>query len=418
MATVMKYILPLFSLFALYAIFLVAHTNGLRGLARASIAAKILPDPTESLPLRTVYTGIEPVDRILVTLTTFFWTVFDGSNPSLLLYCICFAGAFGSAWVLVTLESWRRGNAWRVAALYVHLIHCTSFSFSVSDVLTGYSPFIFGIIAQLATFAVAAPLYCAFQLAVPSTSSRPNVHSIAVPRVVLLALPFVFVVGYAVPSGLMLLRSPDVVSVDRKQLIIAFWQPWPVYIAVLASLAYFLLSPFIGDGDGSSSSSRQSGARQWVSPLRRVYAFAFATAAIAHVVAWTVSLASAIVPVLFNERFVDALHPARVFGVSFPPLPSAAAARQVASVSEGVHVFLQWDFLIGATAVLLWAATLYVLAHRRILGSVSWVALGMKVGLLTLVAGPVATAVELVWERDELVIERDTRAVTGDKKSN
>lgn len=283
----------------------------------------------------------------------------------------------------------------------------------MTGLLLLYSPFIFGIIAQLATFAVAAPLYCGFQLAVSSTSSRPNVHSIAIPRAVLHALPFIFVIGYAVPSGLMLLRTPDVVSFDQKQIIIALWQPWPVYISVMATLAHFLLSPFTRNGN--SSSSRCSPALQMAPPLRRVYAFAFANAAIGHVAAWTVSIASAVVPVLFNKRFVDALHPARVFGVSFP---SSSSARRVVSVGEGVHAFLQWDFLIGSTGVLLWAATLYVLAHRQILGKVSWIGLGVKIALLVLVAGPVATAVELVWERDELVIEWDTKAVTGDKKSN
>jgi hypothetical protein len=118
MAMIMKYILPLLSLFALYATFFFSHANGSLELSHNSIESGHLPDLTKE-PLRTVYTGIEPIDRILVILGTFFWPAFDGSNPSLTLHSICFAGAFGSAWVLVMLEAWRRGNAWSIVALYV-----------------------------------------------------------------------------------------------------------------------------------------------------------------------------------------------------------------------------------------------------------------------------------------------------------
>lgn len=111
-----KLILPLLSVFALYAIFYFAEINGLHRLALEAIASKTLPGTKE--PLRTVYTGIEPVDDLLAGLTVFFWPATDGSNPTLTLHSVAFSGAFGAAWTLVTLESWRRGNAWTIAALY------------------------------------------------------------------------------------------------------------------------------------------------------------------------------------------------------------------------------------------------------------------------------------------------------------
>lgn len=110
-----KVVLPCLSAFVFYAIFYFAEINGLHGLAVKSITSRTLPGANE--PLRTDYTGIEILDRLLTVLTVFFWPAVDGSNPSLTLHSIAFAGTFGSAWILVVLEAWRQGNSWSLTAL-------------------------------------------------------------------------------------------------------------------------------------------------------------------------------------------------------------------------------------------------------------------------------------------------------------
>lgn len=114
----MKIVLPLLSVTTLYAAFYFAYINGLHGLALKSIESRTLPGRSD--PLRTVYTEVPLIDRLLTALTVFFWPAADGSNPTLTLHSVGFAGTFGSAWILLTLESWRRGNAWTIVALYVH----------------------------------------------------------------------------------------------------------------------------------------------------------------------------------------------------------------------------------------------------------------------------------------------------------
>jgi hypothetical protein len=103
------------NLFAIYAIFYFAWKNGLKEKADSFIESQILPDTATTLskghPMRTVYTGIEPIDRLLMVMGTFFWTVLDGSTPDLLLHSVIFSGTFGSAWVLLLLEGWRKGNS-------------------------------------------------------------------------------------------------------------------------------------------------------------------------------------------------------------------------------------------------------------------------------------------------------------------
>ena len=110
-----KLVLWSLSAFVFYAIYYYAHANGLRNLALSTIAAKRVPGGQHLL--RTEYTGIGKLDELLTTLTVFFWPVSDGSHPGLFLHSIAFSGTFAASWVLVSIESWRHGNKWTIAAL-------------------------------------------------------------------------------------------------------------------------------------------------------------------------------------------------------------------------------------------------------------------------------------------------------------
>ncbi|PWY86769.1 hypothetical protein BO70DRAFT_333206 [Aspergillus heteromorphus CBS 117.55] len=377
-----KLILPSLSAFTLYAIWYYAEANGLLGLAKASIARHTVPG--SNAPLRTVYTGLPQLDELLTTLTTFFWPTTDGSHPALTLHTLGFAGTFGSAWILITLESWRHGNAWTVAAF----------------------PLIFGLSAQTLTFAFAAPLYCALQLSVSPTAKSPTPDTIRIPRPVLRAFPWVFAISFIVPSGLMILPVSDTITTDLKQIFIALWQPFPAYISLLLTLVH-VGGPPLNRPDGTG--------RKDLRALRFVYAFAFAHTAINHLVSWTISLTTVFAPTVIAVPFREQLHPSLVFGI---PTPWTSPVLQVTSVAEGVHAFLRWDCLIGSAGMVVWASALYVAAHRAVLGCVGWGRLLVKVVLLGLVAGPVGAAVELVWERDELVLSEmgGVRRVAGEKK--
>ncbi|KAA8642034.1 hypothetical protein EYZ11_006445 [Aspergillus tanneri] len=367
---VAKLVLPALCLSVFYAIFYFGEINGLHRLALQSIESKTLPGSNQ--PLRTTYTGVEKLDELLTALTVFFWPTTDGNNEALTLHSLGFSGTFGSAWVLVTLESWRRGNIWTLPAF----------------------PAIFGLTAQVLTFAFATPLYCFVQLLSSISVRKPTPDNIRIPRAVLNAIPFVFIIGYIVPSTLMILPESEHVTADLKQIFIAIWQPWPAYVAILLTIANVLFSPFV------SNDYSIEGGRATLRALRRVYAFAFANAAISHLVSWIVSLATVAAPALFEERFRTTLHPLNVYDI---PLPWASPALQVQSVGQGVHAFLRWDYLIGSAGVLVWAISLYKSAHLSVYGKVGWFGLVVKTALLTVFAGPVGTAVELIWERDELV---------------
>ncbi|KAL2857289.1 hypothetical protein BJY01DRAFT_202555 [Aspergillus pseudoustus] len=380
-----KFFLPLLSLFVFYAIFYFGEINGANKLVFESIASKKLP--ASDATLRTVYTGIAPLDELLTVLTVFFWPTTDGSNLSLLVHSIGFSGTFGSAWVLVSLEAWRRGNAWTIVAF----------------------PMVVGLLAQAMTFAFAAPLYCAIQLFTSVTAVKPTAENIRVPRAVLKAIPFVFAVGFMLPTGLLLVPVSEQVDTDLKQLFIALWQPWPAYVSILLTVAHVLFSPF------TSNDHTIEGGRATLRSFRWVYAFAFAHTAISHIISWVIPLATVVLPRLFKEEYLDVLHPLVVFDIPKP----WEAPTLVENVGAGVHAFLRWDYIIGSAGILIWTVSLYQTAHRVVYGRAGCVGLFVKVVALSTLAGPVGAAVELMWERDELVFNELgglKRAAPGGKK--
>lgn len=262
------------------------------------------------------------------------------------------------------------------------------------------------------TFAFAAPLYAGLQLMTSITATRPNAENIRVPRAVLNTIPYIFLIGFFVPSALLVFPLGETMTTDLKQILIAIWQPWPIYISLLTTVAHLLFSPFV------SNDKNGEGGRATLSSLRTVYAVAFGHTAITHLIPRVLSLFTMIEPRFFNETFAAALHPCKVFQVA---LPWTQPTLQVSDVGTGVHIFLRWDYIIGSTGVLLWALTLYRNAHRAILDKPGCLGLLVKVGLLAVFAGPVGAAVELMWERDELVVHETgglKSRVSSNKKSS
>ncbi|KAJ5195261.1 uncharacterized protein N7498_008699 [Penicillium cinerascens] len=363
-----RYILFSLTAFSLYAIWYLSYTNGTLKLNERAITFGKLQHGEK---LSTLYTGIEPVDQLLSVFTTFFYPAVDGHSPGLLLHAVLFSGTFGASWILTVLESWRSGNIGTVVAY----------------------PIILGLLGQLLTFAFATPLISALQLGHSITAERPDADNIRVPRAVLTALPVAMTIGYLVPSLLMILPAPTLVSVESKQMFIALWQPWPIYVSILTPVLSFALSPYLDHNHRASLNS-----------LRWVYGSAFLLGAGPHIVAEVVSLAAWVVPILFPEGLRDVFHPANMLGL---PLPWSS--MEVQTMAEGTRIFLVWDYLIGSAGFLIWAIKLHHVAQARIMNTARLTHLCLKAFLLTAIVGPAAAAVRLVWERDELIFAEEAK---------
>ena len=257
------------------------------------------------------------------------------------------------------------------------------------------SPAVFGLAAQVLTYAFATPLYLGLVLAV---GSRPTPDNIRVPRSVLKSIPAVFAIGMTVPSTLMVLPLSNTITADLKQIFIAIWQPWPAYVAILLVVAHYTVGFLVSDDN-----STLEGKRKNLSSLRHAYAFALIQTTLAHVVTLVISISTTVAPQIFKDNFVRDLHPAVVLNT---PLPWAQPVVKVASIADGVHAFLRWDYIIGTTGVLIWAVHTYLASGQRVgLGDV-----GKVLGLVAL-TGPVGAAVVLVWERDETIFAREREGV-------
>lgn len=259
------------------------------------------------------------------------------------------------------------------------------------------SSVLLGLAAQVLTFAFAAPMYGFLHLLTARTANKPNAEDMRIPYAVLKALPAAFFIGNTIPSLAMTLPLSDRITPDVKQILIAAWQPWPAYTAILVTAANFILGSCMKADQSAAGKRKSNGA------IRYIYAFAFGTTAVAHIIAVTIPVTTLLVPKLFNAKLAAELHP---FKVLETPLPWTAPVATISTLGQGVHAFLRWDYIIGTTGVLVWAFTLHQKAHRFLErdSSASLFGLLSRTASLVAVAGPVAAAVELMWEREELVL--------------
>ncbi|TQV90417.1 atmA protein [Cordyceps javanica] len=378
-----------------------SFANGLLPLVDDIWAAGRFPDGT---PLRTRWLGGPPkLDELLSKLVVFFWPVAAFQHPGLFLHSLAFSGTFAAGWTLVTLETWRAGNAWTLSGFSVHL----------------------GLLAQVLTFAFATPVYGLLHLLTGRTASAPSRASMHIPYAVLAAFPLVFFVGNTVPSVAMVLPFSAHNTVAVKQLLTALWQPWPAYTAFGLSAAHLVLGSsglgLLTAGDRPTPEGRGRAA----AALRLIYAIAFGNAAVSHLAAATVTLGTVLAPKIFHPDYAVSLHPLKVLETVLPWAPNPVA--QIRALGDGVNIFLRWDYLLGSTSLLLWASVLHLRArayyHKTAAaaaaaGSVPALPFLAKVAALYAVVGPAAAAVELMWEREELVLQSDDKTPTTTKKKN
>lgn len=268
------------------------------------------------------------------------------------------------------------------------------------------------MIMQNIAFAVIMPIYMAIHLSTSPTAARSRGRSpkssidFRVHPCDSEAVPYSILLGFVLPTVLMCLRVPTVLTYSQKQNLIAFWQAFPLWI----SLSHLLLSTLLKNISSiSGSASRNPTDRRIVlQALRRVYMFGFASSAVIHVATVSVSLASVLTPGIFATGYRSLFRPFQVF----VPI-SLSSAVQVSSMGEGSMYFLQWDEVVGSTALLVWAATLYRNAHGTQFDWQRWARLVAKVAGLSVIAGPCSAALALVWDRDELIWAQED---AGDKK--
>lgn len=191
-------------------------------------------------------------------------------------------------------------------------------------------------------------------------------------------LPLSLVVCYILPLALSSLPAPASISVPSKQLFIASWQGWPLYIALAVGIAHSLRYGY-----------RRSRPQQL---FRHAYAFALACSIISHVGLLSISFLSIYPKSPFLSLHSADLHPQSLL---VPRLPWQEV--KITSLESGVLRFLHWDYSISSTGALLWCYDVYWEDRMRGKGWIAFFSLSSQLATMSLAFGPCSVALALYW---------------------
>ncbi|CZT52940.1 uncharacterized protein RSE6_14350 [Rhynchosporium secalis] len=411
--TVVLISLPLFSLLGLYATLVLGQANGTFKAIIALMQSEKPRLPATDDELLMHYTSIGWLDKQLTILVLFFAPVVEMRGDALSMFTIFGVGQFGAAWTLMVMESFRMGNRGRVVS-FVGM---------------------FGIIFQNISYTVTVPIWLFIHLLTsPVAKPYPGTHS----NTVLLAsawdlriLPISITLGYIVPTILMGLSSPSIVSPVTHQRLIALWQPFPLWTVLIHTSLRTTLQLLTGTLFSSTTNSKGSLPTSrsqiplgttYLSNAKHVYRFILALCMLAHLPILVLSLlpSSLISASSFPTLHAMSTQSPREIYIPYLPTPT----HKISSLAEGAHTFLIWDVYVGSFAFLLWGILLYrnatmekaeldpntslpiykeLLLGERIMSGMVWRKLAGKVVLWCVLAGPIGALSVLLWERDAIV---------------
>lgn len=256
-------------------------------------------------------------------------------------------------------------------------------SFVCCMILTYTSISIYTFLFQIAGFATIAPLYLAIYAITSPTFATPTSSNLIVSDVD--AIPFGILFGYLPLSTLMALPYPAMLSLKQKIWAIILWQPTPHYAIYISKI----LSSVSPHKSKTSSISRQ------LMHLRAAYKFALLFAVPVHFYVWTLSLTSLLWPSLFSSQAQESLHPLNAL---IPRSPVKAWNMKASNIAQGSLWLLQWDYWIGSLSYLIFAMVAKSYATKK-MGAKELIIATVRM----IVLGPLAAALTLLWDRDELV---------------
>jgi hypothetical protein len=266
-----------------------------------------------------------------------------------------------------------------------------------------------GLAVAIVGFAVVAPLFFAYQLYASPTVRAPAAYNILpTDPVSVILIPAAIMIGFGLPSLIMTLPAPDVLSFQTKQLWTGIQQGWTFWI-YLATIA---LTIAISVSDPQTYVASTEGTRTKVTKnLRRAYIFALASAAAAHLLPLLICSLATLFPPLFAEPYRAQLQLSNVFYLANP-----FGALKAATLADGALWFLQWDTFVGALSVLIWGLTLRLADSTDDATTNDWTAGSLKILAAVIAVGPTAAAVIAVWARDETALKSDKSETRGNKK--
>lgn len=264
-------------------------------------------------------------------------------------------------------------------------------------------------------YGVIMPLYSVVHL-LTSPTAVPNPATLAkqiqtLENPGLSTLPGSIIIGYILPAVLM---SLPIFPPKVHQYLVVVWQLFPIWVV---SLQYILGLCY------KYYSANPQYKRRWESGhthsselmmLHRAYVFAFTISTLTHMASILIVVSAKYFPSLFSPlasgsfSFVDVFLP-----------PNFHSHAQIKDMVQGAHNLFQYDQYVGSTASIVWAVTLHYNSPGQSLTKRQWLWLAFEIWGVSMVSGPAAAFVTLMWNRDERIIEADEQVKdhTGGKSS-
>ncbi|KAL8798297.1 MAG: hypothetical protein Q9182_006789 [Xanthomendoza sp. 2 TL-2023] len=197
--------------------------------------------------------------------------------------------------------------------------------------------------------------------------------------------------GLVLPTVLLALSAPSIITYERKQLFIAIWQAFPLWTGILQIVIPFARTSFLDRKAGEKAE------KYTINSMRTIYACMLAVAVVTQISTCTIIGLSVLFPIILAPEFVRLLKPSMVLR----PV-SVSPAVKMPSIAAGALQLLQYDEMLGAFAMVVWSSALYINAmERRSLAS--WATLFVKGVVIGALAGPQGFAVAAIWARDECI---------------
>ncbi|OBT76673.1 hypothetical protein VF21_03918 [Pseudogymnoascus sp. 05NY08] len=335
--------------------------------------------------LRTVYSHVEPLDAQLTSLIPFFWPLVTGAMPELSLFGVYMGGQLLSCLALVLIEGERKGNTW--GAIGFPTIWATSWVFIPFGFVQPVHNLIHVLFSSLGR-----------------AKGKVDANAISVNARRMVLLPVSLTLGYIIPSFVICLPSPEVVSHHSHQGLLIAWQ----FFAIWTAISQFVLTILVPDniinwllGAGESPQ------RKAATALRYTYNFVLVVTGLTHSLILVVVLCHAFIQ-SYSSATVDQLHPLLVF----QPI-SPFSNEKLEAFERGILSLLQYDTYFAGASSLIWALYLYSCAKP----DTTFLGLVGKASIFTVLFGPCGAALAVMKETDEAVFADSTEDDTQKKRN-
>lgn len=215
-------------------------------------------------------------------------------------------------------------------------------------------------------------------------------------------LPVSTTISFILPTvGLCLPLLTDI-SREAKYIAIALWQPFPLYQSAILSI--------VGVFKRGTYAPTHGDVREWRRAMDRAYSFITTLTMSIHLTVMAIILASSVTHLIPK---VSGQHILALTSLTNPPTLELMSSPVSALESREIVVsFLRWDVYCTCISMVIWSTYQLMAAQRAPNLAIT----SMKVVFWALLGGPIFPALMLLWERDDIVMDRVEYSTPSQKK--